>query len=86
MPLAVVNKGTFIYMQALGRALESTVLSLLREIVLGVLLPLLLPLLFALDGVIYSFPVADLVTFAVTLVLIAGTYRRLGGSNAAERL
>ena len=33
MILATVNKGTFIYLQALGKAVESTVISLTREVV-----------------------------------------------------
>ncbi|HCW22945.1 MAG TPA: MATE family efflux transporter, partial [Lachnospiraceae bacterium] len=33
MPLATVNKGTFIYLQGMGKAFESTLLSMLREIV-----------------------------------------------------
>ena len=56
MPLAMVNKGTFIFLQALGKAKESMILSLVREIIFGVFLPILLPLLFALDGILYFLP------------------------------
>ena len=38
LPLATVNKGTFIYLQSVGKAVASTVISLIREIVLGVAL------------------------------------------------
>ena len=38
---------------------------------------LLLPVFFGLDGVLYSMPVLDLLTFLVALVLIVGTYREL---------
>jgi Na+-driven multidrug efflux pump len=86
MPLAVINKGTFIYLQALGKALESTILSLLREIILGMFLPLLLPLAFALDGVIYSFPAADLLTFGVALYIIVRTCRQLGEDGSVPAL
>ena len=37
------------------------------------LIALLLPLMFGLDGVLYSMPVSDLLTFAVALVLIRQT-------------
>lgn len=77
MILATVNKGTFIYLQALGKALASTAISLLREVVLGVFLPILLPLFFGLDGLLYSFPVADILTFVITAFVIVRTYKEL---------
>ena len=77
MPLATVNKGSFIYLQALGKAAASTGLSLVREIVFGVGLPILLPLAFGLSGVLYSFPVADVLTFVICVTVIVYTYRKL---------
>lgn len=77
MPLAMVNKGTFIYLQALGKAVLSTVISLCREIVFGVFLPIIMPIFMGLDGILYSFPLADILTFAIAAVLIARTCREL---------
>ena len=77
MALATVNKGTFIYLQSLGKAVESTALSMIREIVFGVGFALLLPLFFGLDGVLYSMPVSDLLTFVITAYLIYRTYHEL---------
>lgn len=77
MILATVNKGTFIFLQALGKAVASTLISLTREIVLGVLLPILLPMAFGLDGLLYSFPAADVLTFIVAALVIIRTYREL---------
>lgn len=42
MPLAMVNKGTFIYLQALGKAMRSVIVSLTREVIFGVFLPIIL--------------------------------------------
>ncbi|MBD5117508.1 MAG: MATE family efflux transporter, partial [Clostridiales bacterium] len=78
MVFATVNKGTFIYLQSLGKALQSTVLSLIREVVFGVGFALLLPIWFGLDGVLYSMPVSDVLTFLIGAVIIAQTYRFLG--------
>jgi Na+-driven multidrug efflux pump len=78
MPLATLNKGTFIYLQALGKAVESTLISLIREVVFGVALPILLPRFWGLDGLLYSFPAADILTFLLALVVIRRTYRELG--------
>jgi len=43
MIFATVNKGTFIFLQSLGKALASTLISLVREVVFGVGFALLLP-------------------------------------------
>lgn len=79
MIFACVNKACFIFLQAMGKAMASTVLSMIREVVFGVGFALLLPVFFGLDGVLYSMPVSDVLTFVVAVVLIAGTYRELNG-------
>ena len=75
MILACVNKATFIYLQSLGMALVSTLLSMVREVVFGVGFALLLPVFFGLDGVLYSMPVSDVLTFLISIVAIWYTYR-----------
>ena len=82
MVLATVNKGTFIYLQAIGKALASTMISLIREVVFGVGFALVLPLFFGLDGVLYSMPVSDLLTFLIAAAVIRSVYRELGGNPA----
>lgn len=81
MIFACVNKGTFIYLQSLGKALSSTLLSMLREVVFGVGFALLLPVFFGLDGVLYSMPVSDLLTFVIAAVLICRTNRELSAAK-----
>lgn len=77
MILACVNKACFIFLQAMGKAFASTMLSLIREVVFGVGFALLLPMIWGLDGVLYSMPVSDLLTFVVAVFLIIGTYKEL---------
>ena len=77
MILATVNKSTFIYLQSLGKAFLSTMLSMVREIVFGVGFALLLPRFFGLDGVLYSMPVSDVLTFIISVIVIMYTYRTL---------
>ena len=77
MILACVNKATFIYLQSLGEAMLSTVLSMVREVVFGVGFALLLPVFFGLDGVLYSMPVSDVLTFIISLWAIMHTCRKL---------
>ena len=77
MILATVNKATFIYLQSLGKALLSTMLSMVREVVFGVGFALILPIFFGLDGVLYSMPVSDVLTFIISAIVIAYTYKTL---------
>ena len=75
--LACINKACFIFLQALGKAAASTALSMVREVVFGVGFALILPIFFGLDGVLYSMPVSDILTFGAALFLILRTYREL---------
>ena len=77
MVLACVNKACFIFLQAVGKALASTMLSMFREVVFGVGFALLLPVFFGLDGVLYSMPVSDILTFIISAVIIVKSYREL---------
>lgn len=79
--LACINKAAFIFMQAMGKAVESTALSMVREIIFGVGFALLLPHFFGLDGVLYSMPVADILTAVISALLIFKTYRQLNGKS-----
>ncbi|MGN1193978.1 MAG: MATE family efflux transporter [Acutalibacteraceae bacterium] len=75
--LACVNKAAFIFLQAMGKAAASTLISMIREIVFGVGFALLLPVFFGLDGVLYSMPVSDVLTFVISAVIIIMTYKQL---------
>ena len=77
MIFACVNKACFIFLQAMGKAGVSTMLSMVREIVFGVGLALILPKFFGLDGVLYSMPVSDILTFIIAAVIIRNTYKSL---------
>ena len=74
---ACINKAAFIFLQSLGKAWSSTMLSMVREVVFGVGFALLLPLFFGLDGVLYSMPVSDALTLIISIVILAQTYRQL---------
>lgn len=75
--LACVNKATFIYLQSLGKALVSTLLSMVREVLFGVGFALLLPVFFGLDGILLSMPVSDVLTFVISAVVIVYTNKAL---------
>ena len=85
MVVACVNKACFIFLQALGKAFASTMLSMFREVVFGVGFALVLPLFFGLNGVLYSMPVSDILTFVISAVIIAQTYRELNEKGVAKQ-
>ena len=64
-------------MAAVGKALASTMLSMFREVVFGVGFALLLPVFLGLNGVLWSMPVSDVLTFVISAVIIVKTYRDL---------
>lgn len=84
--LACVNKAAFIFLQAMGKAAASTMLSMVREIVFGVGFALLLPRFYNLDGVLYSMPVSDVLTFIISVIVIVSTYKRLDDKQSAEEI
>ena len=83
MILATLNKGTFIYLQALGKAAVSTIISLTREIIFGVFLPIIMPIFMGLDGLLWSFPAADVLTFIIAVFFIRQTFKELSDYHQA---
>ena len=84
MTLGTVNKCTFISLQSLGKAIPSTILSLLREIVFGAGFAVLLPVFFGLNGLLYSFPLSDIITFIIAIFIIRMTLRDLSDDTPQE--
>ena len=80
---ACVNKAAFIFLQAMGKAGASTMLSMVREIVFGVGFALFLPRFWGLNGVLYSMPVSDILTFFLSVIVIASVYRQLDDRQPA---
>lgn len=74
---ACVSKAAFIFLQAMGKAMSSTILSMVREIVFGVGFALILPIFLGLDGVLYSMPLSDIHTAIISAIVIAVTYKQL---------
>ncbi len=65
-PLLAVNLLGSAYFQAIGRPGPALILSLSKQGFLLIPLVLLLPLLFGIDGIWYSFPIADLGAALIT--------------------
>ena len=84
-PLDCVCKASFIFLQSLGKPVESTLLSLIREVVLAVPLAILMPRAFgalfgmenAIYGLLWSMPAAVVLTFAAATVIDQRAARQL---------
>ena len=72
------------YSYALGRAVVSTIMSLTRAFIFSVALSITLPMFFGLDGLLYSFPVADILTFIIALYFIRQTYQMLSDKGTVN--
>lgn len=85
VPLDCVCKASFIFMQSLGKPVESTLLSLIREVVLAVPLAILLPLLASnlfgqeagVYGLLLSMPTAVIITFIAAMIIDLSAARKL---------
>ncbi len=77
--LACINKMSFVFLQAMGEAAASSIVSLLRDVVFCCGFAVLLPRFFGLNGVLYSMPAADFLTFIIIAVMLKRVYKSLEG-------
>lgn len=77
--LCCVHKAISIFLQSLGKPVQSLVLSLLRDFILCVPMILLFPNLTdpGVMGPLYSAPVADVITIAIAVVMVASVRKSL---------
>ena len=75
----VIGAGLY---QALGKALPSLFLSLLRQVIMLLPLVLVLPRFLQLNGVWISFPLADCLSFIVTGIMLISVTRKFPKTNA----
>jgi len=66
------------FFQAIGKALISMILSMLRQVIVLIPLLLTLPLFLGLDGIWYAPPAADLIAAIVTAIVLVSELRKLG--------
>ncbi|MBT3272998.1 MAG: MATE family efflux transporter [Spirochaetales bacterium] len=76
-PLFGVQIVMAVFFQALGRALPAALIILARQVLFFYPAIFILPRLLGLDGVIYSQPVSDVLTAALTAILAIGVLRSL---------
>ncbi len=85
VPLDCVCKASFIFLQSLDRPVQSTALSLIREVVLAVPLTIILPAIVgnlfgmenAIFGILLSMPTAVVITFVIAVIIDLRIYKQL---------
>ncbi|MCD8012422.1 MAG: MATE family efflux transporter [Lachnospiraceae bacterium] len=92
VPLDCICKASFIFLQSVGKAVQSTLLSLVREVVLAVPLAIFLPWLISrmageangIYGLLLSMPAAVVITFIVAVAIDLWMYRQLKSMEEQE--
>lgn len=77
-PLLGVQMVSIVFFQAIGKGIPSLVLSLLRQFLLFIPLVIVLPSVLGLNGIWMATPLADLLAFAVTALVVAREFRYRG--------
>ena len=71
MPLIGMSMIGSNYIQSIGNAKQAMFLGLLRQVILLVPMMLVLPRFFGLNGVWFAQPIADVISFIVTFILVS---------------
>lgn len=72
--IQVIGSGIF---QALGKSVQALLLTLSRQVLVLIPLVLIMPRLFGLTGVWLSFPVADIISFLITLAFLLTAVKKM---------
>ncbi len=65
------------FFTAIGKAMKGLFLSLTRQVIFLIPLILILPRIFGIDGIVFSAPIADAISFVVTMLLISFEWKRI---------
>ncbi len=92
VPLDAVCKASFILLQSLGKPVQSTFLSLVREVILAIPLAIFMPWLFGrllgiekgIFGLLLSMPAAVILTFIIAVIIDLQIYGQLKKSELAQ--
>jgi Na+-driven multidrug efflux pump len=77
-----IQKSSSIFLQSIGKPVLASFLSLLRDFILLVPLVLLLPKKLGVVGPLWAGPIADVVSFIVTVVIISTVLKSFFNSKA----
>ncbi|MDR1933437.1 MAG: MATE family efflux transporter [Spirochaetales bacterium] len=78
MPVVGFQIITSNFFQAIGKAVQGTLLSLSRQILFFIPIVLVLPRFIGLDGVFYTLPIADFCAALLSACVMRGEWKKLG--------
>lgn len=76
MLLCCVQKASSIFLQSIGKPVQSTLLSLSRELILQLPCIIILASVYGVTGMLWAAPIADVAATALTVLLILREYKR----------
>jgi Na+-driven multidrug efflux pump len=85
MPLVGYITISTMLFQSCGKAVNAAILSLSRQGLIFIPIILILPRYFQLNGVIFSQPLADLLTFLISIPLTIGLLKELDGKISVAK-
>ncbi len=85
IPLVAVQFIGISYFQAVGKAKQSMLLGLSRQLLLFLPVLIILPLIIGLDGVWGTFPVADTLSSVLTYILLIVELKKLGRADEERK-
>ncbi len=66
-----------LFLTSIGRAFQGAVLSLVRQIISLLPLLIILPYFMGVDGIMFAFPIADLVAFIVSVIILKKEMKKI---------
>ena len=70
-----------LFLTSIGRAFQGAVLSLVRQIISLLPLLIILPYFMGVDGIMFAFPIADLVAFIVSVIILKKEMKKIPKSD-----
>jgi putative MATE family efflux protein len=86
MILCAVQKASSIFLQSIGKPLQSMVLSLARDFVLLAPLCIILPIRFGVAGPLYAAPIADVICLIITAIVVSFTFKGMDTNESKVRV
>lgn len=80
--LCCVQKASSIFLQSVGKPVKATLLSVSRDVVFLVPLVVAFALSFGVEGMLWAAPCADVLSFVLTVVLVALEFRDMNRKTA----
>lgn len=78
IPLCCVQKATSVFLQSIGKTVQSFVLSLTRDIVVSIAVVMILPKFIGITGTLLAAPIADVISIVLAVVLMVKVFGTLG--------